>query len=260
MNARPLPAATTSRRHAPRALLLPMLVALLACAGPSAHRLAAQGTATETFSYTPNLPIPDNSTVGVSSTQTVSSALVTITGLVVTLDVTGGFNGDYYAYLVHNTGPGGTGFAVLLNRVGRTGINAFGYSDNGFSSVRFNDNPLATTSGDIHNYQTASNPNGSALSGGLWQSDGRNVNPNSAVDTSPRGAFLTSFNGLDPNGTWTLYIADLSAVGNGTFTGWGLEITGMVVPEPGSGLLALLAAGACGVAVPAWRRRAARKK
>ena len=33
-----------------------------------------------------------------------------------TLNLSGGWNGDLYAYLVHNSG-----FAVLLNRVGRNG-------------------------------------------------------------------------------------------------------------------------------------------
>src|SRR5215470_16537192 len=45
----------------------------------------------------------------------------------VTLNISGGYNGDLYAYLVHSSG-----FAVLLNRSGRTGANGFGYGDAGF--------------------------------------------------------------------------------------------------------------------------------
>jgi hypothetical protein len=42
---------------------------------------------------------------------------------------------------------------------------------------------------------------------------------------------LDSFNGLDPNGSWTLYIADVASGGGfGTLRSWGLEIT--AIPEP----------------------------
>ena len=43
------------------------------------------------------------------------------------------------------------------------------------------------------------------------------------------------FNGLDPNGVWTLYVADVSSGGEGTLVGWGLQIT--TVPEPESAAL-----------------------
>jgi subtilisin-like proprotein convertase family protein len=41
---------------------------------------------------------------------------------------------------------------------------------------------------------------------------------------------LSSFNGMDPNGQWTLFIADTSAGGEGTLVNWGMQIT--TVPEP----------------------------
>ena len=59
-----------------------------------------------------------------------------------------------------------------------------------------------------------------------------------------RRRLLGVFNGMDPNGVWSLYVSDLSAGGEGTLVGWGLEIT--AVPEPsaaallGSSLAALL--------------------
>lgn len=43
---------------------------------------------------------------------------------------------------------------------------------------------------------------------------------------------LSSFNGLDPNGSWTLFIADLGTGDQGTLTSWGMTITGEAVPEP----------------------------
>ena len=59
--------------------------------------------------------IPDGNLTGWSDTRTLSGAPSgPITNVSVTLDLSGGWNGDLYAYLVHDSG-----FAVLLNRVGR---------------------------------------------------------------------------------------------------------------------------------------------
>ena len=41
---------------------------------------------------------------------------------------------------------------------------------------------------------------------------------------------LNLLNGMDGNGLWTLYMADLSPLGESTLVSWGLEIT--MVPEP----------------------------
>ncbi len=65
---------------------------------------------------------------------------------------------------------------------------------------------------------------------GTWQPDGREVDPGLVVDTDPRSAFLSTFTGLNANGTWTLFLADLESGGTSALDSWGLEITG--VPEP----------------------------
>ena len=58
--------------------------------------------------------VPDNNYSGWADTRTVSGAPAgTISSLAVTLNITGGWNGDLYAYLVN-----GTGFTVLLNNIG----------------------------------------------------------------------------------------------------------------------------------------------
>ena len=149
-----------------------------------------------------------------------------ISSIQVSLNIDGEemINGDYYAYLRH----GDTGFAVLLNRPGATASNPYGYFDSGLNVVFADD----AKNGDIHNYQTVLNPNGGALSG-IWQPDGRRVDPSDPYATT-RSAYLSSFIGADPNGDWTLFVADNSAVGVGTLTGWGLTITAEVtaVPEP----------------------------
>ncbi len=210
-----------------RALLL---AALLCGVGTP---LAKAQILTQTFAYGPNAAIPDNSTAGVSDTELVTSSIATITSIQVSLQITGNgtaYNGDFYAYLTN-----GTGFSVLLNRAGRTAGNPYGYADNGFN-VSF---AAAAANGDIHNYQTVLNPAGVALTG-VWQPDGRNVNPANSLDTSARSAMLDSFSGQNPNANWTLFVADVSPVGTGTFTGWSMQITGVAVPEPSPWLLVTL--------------------
>ena len=66
--------------------------------------------------------------------------------------------------------------------------------------------------------------------------DGRTTFPTLTLDSDTPSAFLTSFDGLDPNGDWTLFIADLSGGDTHTLVSWGLEVTGPV-PEPGTTVL-----------------------
>jgi subtilisin-like proprotein convertase family protein len=173
--------------------------------------------------------IPDGSTVGWSDTHSINGAAgTTITSVDVRLNVTGGFNGDLYAYLSHD------GVLVpLLNRVGITATSpssGFGYSQSGFN-VTFS----ASGAGDVHFYNrdTPTITGGQLM--GTWQPDGRNIGPLSSATsfdaaTSSR-TLLDAFNGHNPNGTWTLFIADLSAGGGQSHVqSWELDIT--AVPEP----------------------------
>ena len=82
---------------------------------------------------------------------------------------------------------------------------------------------------DLHQY----GGNGGDTLSGTWAADGRNINPTSSgltFDNTPRTALLNSFNGTDPNGVWTLYLADVAFGGQARLAGWSLEIT--AVPEP----------------------------
>jgi len=178
------------------------------------------------FSISLNQTVPDDSYSGVSVTENVTGLNSPIANITITLDIANGYNGDLYGYL---RGPNG-GFAVLLNRTGVTGSDGFGYSDSGFN-VTFND---SANFNNIHFYQEDTYQlNGNGQLTGTWSSDGRAVDPMAdpatLASTLP-SASLNSFDGTDPNGTWTLFLADLSAGGQSTLLGASLDI--QIVPEP----------------------------
>jgi subtilisin-like proprotein convertase family protein len=210
----------------------------------------AQGQLTEIDTYNPNLSIPDGNATGISDSHIISgSPLTSITGLTVDLNITGNFNGDLYFYLrhEHEITPGNfvpDGFAVLLNRVGRTLANSSGYADSGFS-VSLSDSAPA----DIHNYQNTTTPAGGSPLTDNWQPDARNIDPSSVLDASPRNAFLSSFDGLDANGRWTLFGADVESGGSSQVISWQLNISAVPEPQTWAGITAL---GLVGFA--AWRR------
>ena len=181
----------------------------------------------QTYSNNVNSAISDGNPVGFASSITVSGLSNIISSIQVNLDITGGFNGDLYAYLL---GPQG-GFAVLLNRVGTSSGNPFSYSDAGFNIT------LSSGAPDIHFYQDYVIPTGQLT--GTWAPDGRNISPASVpsvFDTAATTANLDLFAGIDPNGGWTLFIADLgSGGGQSTLVSWGLTIA--TVPEPQTWML-----------------------
>jgi subtilisin-like proprotein convertase family protein len=191
---------------------------------------ASAQTTNYNFSFSPNAVVPDGNASGLALNANVTGVNGSIADLTVSLDISDGYNGDLYAYL---RGPNG-GFSVLLNRTGVTGGNSFGYDDHGFN-VTFDD----SATGNIHFYQTLTyDLNGSGQLTGDWQPDGRAIDPLSSpslFDTTQPTATLNSFDGTDPNGTWTLFLADLSGGGQSTVVNWGLNIE--TVPEPSVGAL-----------------------
>jgi len=80
---------------------------------------------------------------------------------------------------------------------------------------------------DVHVFGTA--PHDQILTG-TWNTDGRDHNPLTTTDLSPRNTSLLDFNGKAPDGTWTLVLGDYSSGNTGSLAGWSLEIT--AVPEP----------------------------
>jgi hypothetical protein len=162
--------------------------------------------------------VPDNNPSGWSDTRSVSTMPAgTFTGLTVNLQLNGGWNGDLYAYLVH-----GTGFSVLLDRVGTgvSGVSAYGYGDAGMNVT------LAASGTSIHQY--GGNSPFSATPTGTWMTDNT---------SGSLGSFLST----SPNGTWSLFIADLNGGSVSTVQSWGMQMDIVPVPEVETWVAAALA-------------------
>ena len=166
------------------------------------------------------ISIPDGNSSGVFTTIGVSGENISLSDITVTLNVSGGYNGDLYAYLSYN----GT-LVTLLNRVGVGTINGgttFGSSGAGFINVT-----LASSGSNVH-------WTSGTLNGGTYLADGRNVDPlssPSAFNADGTQNLDASYGGMNPNGTWTLFFADMSSGGgNSMLNGWSLDV--QAVPEP----------------------------
>ena len=159
--------------------------------------------------------IPDNNPSGVAYTLNFGAAGLTITDIRISLNISGGWNGDLYAYLSH-----GSDYTVLLNRVGAATSDADGYSTSGFDILLA---PVTTHAGiaDIH---TVPNPSSLPMA---YAADGRVA----YTDTS-RPQTLDRFLDGDPDGSWTLFLADLAAGNASTLNRWEVDVT--VIPEPGT--------------------------
>ena len=210
-----------------------MKLAILAVAA-SALFFINVASAQTSFTNTLNQNIPDGSPVGLVSSTTVSGLTYNLASMSINLDITGGFDGNLYAYLL---GPNGQ-MAVLFNRVGISSTNAFGYGNAGFNITLTNGAP------DIHFNQSG----GSAQLTGIWSPGGRNIAPNSPGSAfDPAGVYglnaFSVFDNIDPNGQWTLFIADLAnGGGQSVFVDWSLTI--VTVPEPQTWALIIGGAGA----------------
>lgn len=165
--------------------------------------------------------IVDGNPAGWSATATASGFLPTLSDIRVNLNISGGYNGDLYAYLSY----GGV-LVPLLNRIGVSSGNPFG-SDGAGMSVTLSD------SGSLNIHAA-----GDGVLSGTYRADGQNIDPlSSASSFSATGGSImfdavgTGFGNMNPNGTWTLFFADMSAGGGtSTLNSWSLNIT--TVPEP----------------------------
>jgi|ERR1051325_1387274 subtilisin-like proprotein convertase family protein len=162
--------------------------------------------------------VPDGNLNGWTDQQNLSGILHNhITEVQVKLKITGGYNGDLYAYISHDNV-----LIPLLNRVGVGTGDAFGSSDSGF------DVTFTTTGSDVH----LASAGGGQLTG-TYQADGRQISPISAASAFDAAGTiaLSAYNDLNPNGDWFLFVADVSG-GGGTshINSWEVDIA--AVPEP----------------------------
>jgi hypothetical protein len=207
--------------------------------------VSAHGAFSFSYSSDPG-SIPDGNLSGWTSTATPTfGSSATIQDVQVTLNLSGGYNGDLYAYLSYDGK-----LLPLLTRIG-SGSVAFGNPAAGMT-VTLAD----SASGNIH-AAAAGTPNGTYRPDGLALSTS---SPYDALAGTP-ATFNSAFYGmtLDPAKNWTLFIADVSGgggSGNSTLTSWQLQVT--AVPEPVNVALAVF--GLCAVGVGAGRRYFAKAK
>jgi len=213
------------------------------CAGAQAalyHFDVAQGT------------IPDGNLAGWSDTRTVSGLNGSISEVTVSLNVSGGYNGDLYAYLTHN----GT-LVPLLNRpgVGTGSSSSLIYS---FGSASSGLNVLLSDSGTANVHDVTPEV------GGTYQPDGRLASPLATPGTllsSSRVGF-SAYEGMGADGSWTLFFADVSrGGGEAQVLSWDLSVDVTNVPEPVNMALGLFGAAAgIPLIVRAFRNRKARHR
>ncbi len=213
----------TMRAGRPRSLALCALGVL------AFHSFAAASTTWNGPTWSVSTLIPDNNDVGITDTQTISVPEITeIESVTVTINLSGGWNGDLYAYLVH-----GSGFSVLLNRPGRSLAAPDGSPTVGMN-ITFDDSAPS----DIH----TAIPMSFVTVTGTYQPDGRETDPLLVLGTDARTAMLSDFIGLNANGNWTLFVADQNTGDTSTLQSWSMTIVG--VPEPGTAIMVFLSAAA----------------
>jgi hypothetical protein len=175
---------------------------------------AASASASLITTYNNNISqtVPDGNPVGITSTINVSglgNLLSSGDNVTMTLNISGGNNGDLYAFLSYDGH-----IVTLLNRPGVTGGNPVGYMDAGFN-VTLSDGSY----GNINTYGSSSYTTYGGQVTGTYNPAGGST------------AFQ-SYNGMNPNGGWVLFISDLSGgdPSQSVLNSWSLTLD--VVPEP----------------------------
>jgi hypothetical protein len=186
-----------------------MKKALLLC-GLIILKITAHGQNVIDADWSVNTLIPSGDPVGVTASQTFQNLSSTpISSVTVDLDISGGYNGALYGYLVLEDANGNTASETLLDYVGSTPSNQFGSSGSGLD-VTLSD--AGTANGSIHN--------ATGVPTGLWL-------PDSAVTLD------NTFGGMTANGTWTLFLANtVAGTPAPTLLSWGLDVNVAPVPEP----------------------------
>ncbi len=172
----------------------------------------------ESYTFTPNAPIPDYLIPGVTLVQTITGSQIrNITDVDVELVISHTSNGQVYAMLLH-----GTEVVMLLDATGATLGLPTGYTDDGFNIV-LDDEGLHDAFGTgIHQYQTVTGGSLPPLTPltGVWAPDIDGTN--GTLPDFP----LNKFDGLDADGQWTLVVSDCSLGESGMVVQWSLFLEG----------------------------------
>ena len=134
--------------------------------------------------------IPDNTPAGVGYSINFADTGLSINNISVTLNLSGGYNGDIYAYLSH-----GSQIAYLLN-------------------------PNPSVSGSGFNITLVEGTGSAIPTGGSGTLTG----------TYTAYSDLATFNSTDPNGNWTLFFADMSPGDTSTLNSFSISITAVPEP------------------------------
>lgn len=191
------------------------------------------------------LAIPDHNATGILSTLTVTGLNENIRYSVdLSLDISGtgygGYVGDLYAYLAHQS-PDGKQYlmSVMLNRPGRSDTLPNGYDDTGLN-ITLGDG----ADHDIHTYQTQADyqTNSSGALTGTWQPDLRLTRPDTVTDADERSSpsfddLVNSLVPSNPNGYWYLFVADMQTGGTMQLNSWSLDFSALsAIPEPANAI------------------------
>jgi hypothetical protein len=148
-----------------------------------------------TATASPNQIIPDNSDVGAGYSLNFGTSGLNISGISVSFNISGGYDGNIYAYLSQ-----GSTEVVLLDHI-MGAANSSGFN-------------VTLIEGTGNSIQTATGTAGQPLTGTSFTAD-QNLN---------------SFNNTDPNGSWTLFFADEGPGDAPTLNSFNVTLD--AVPEP----------------------------
>jgi len=163
----------------------------------------AQAFLTYSQTFSPGVTIPVGNPVGIVAAGAFTGATTgeAVLGITVGLNISGGYNGNLYAYLV---APNGT-VVTLMNLPGMS-VDGFGAESSGMN--------LALSDAGATSIQNVTGGYGTTLTG-TYQAD----------------QTLGTFDNSAANGTWDIYFADLgSGGGSPVLNSFTLGIA--VVPEP----------------------------
>ena len=181
-------------------------------------------------SFSPNATIPEGNPVGLTFAETVSGIPggSILSGLTISFNVSGGYNGDF---IISLRAPSGVSVS-LLNLPGVSGGNPYGYGGSGLN--------LTLSDAAPNSIQSTPQTPGAVVTGN-YQAAGS----------------LSSLYGSPANGNWTLFFADVgTGAGSPTLNSFSLNMDITAVPEPVNVALGVFAgAGLLLQGGRAWRQR-----